>query len=537
MSESNCSAQFIDYKTTGYFSKIAVDYIGQNDDLKPFFLHEVSYKGIEDSIKARENFPQHNRDILVEELQKQYAETKAASIVQQNILSLKNKNTFTVTTAHQPNIFGGPLYVVYKILHVVKIAKELSAKYSGKHFVPVYYMGSEDADLDELNNITINGKKYIWHTTQTGAVGRMFVDKNLLSLIDEMQAQLGVESFGNEWIKILKKAYQENKSIQQATFEFLNAVFGKFGLLIIIPDNANLKRLFEPVIIKELKEQFSHKALQQTVSALEAKHYHAQTEGRELNLFYLLNDKRERIELENDLYIVRNLNLQFSQEEIINEVKNYPDRFSGNVVLRGVFQETVLPDIAFVGGGGELAYWLELKNVFENANVPYPLLQLRNSFLLINERQKETIDKLHISHEILFRKEHEILNKILVNRQQNISIEKELDEIKSVYQSLKNKADEADTTLAQHTEALFVKAFKRIENLEKKIASAQRKKLATERSQIAKLKSDLFPNNSLQERVENIAGFYVKYGSKFFDIILENSLTIERKFGIICVQQ
>ncbi|MDE1193424.1 MAG: bacillithiol biosynthesis cysteine-adding enzyme BshC [Arachidicoccus sp.] len=533
MGESNCNTQFIDYKNTGYFSKIAVDYIEQKEDLKSFFLHEVSEEGIENSINARENFPQHNRDILVEELQKQYAEMQPSSIVQQNILSLKNQNTLTITTAHQPNIFGGPLYVVYKILHVVKIAQELSNKYSDKHFVPVYYMGSEDADLDELNNITINSKKYIWHTTQTGAVGRMCVDKNLLSLIDEMQAQLGVEPFGNEWITLLKSAYQEGKNIQQATFEFLNAAFGRFGLLVIIPDNANLKRLFEPIILKELQTQFSHKALQQTVSALTEKHYHAQTEGRELNLFYLLNDKRERIEIENGLYVVRNLNLQFSQEEIIDEVKNHPERFSANVVLRGVFQETILPNIAFVGGGGELAYWLELKNVFKNASVPYPLLLLRNSFLLISERQQEIISKLNIPLEILFKKEHEIINEILANRHLTISLEEELNEIKSVYQSLKEKANQADTTLSQHVESLFVKAFKRAENLEKKIASAQRKKLRIEKSQIERLKSELFPNNSLQERVENIAGFYAKYGGVIFDDILENSLTIKSKFGII----
>lgn len=533
MSESNCS--FIDYKNTGYFSKIAVDYIERAENLKPFYLHNASNEGIESSIKAREIFSQEVRDVLVRELQQQYAQIPVTSIVEQNIISLERQNTFTITTAHQPNIFGGPLYVVYKILHVIKIAQELSNKYCDKHFVPVYYMGSEDADLEELNNITVNGKKYIWHTTQTGAVGRMYIDKNLLSLIDEMQAQIGVETFGDEWISILQSSYKKGKNIQQATFDFLNTIFGKYGLVIIIPDNPNLKRLFEPVIIKELQEQFSNKALQLAVSALQTVNYHAQTEGRELNLFYLLNDKRERIEIINRLYVIRNLNLQFSQEEIINEVKNHPERFSANVVLRGVFQETILPNIIFVGGGGELAYWLELKHVFANAGVPYPLLLIRNSFLLINERQKETIDKLSISLEILFKKEYEILNNILANKNQNISLEKELNDIKFVYQAIKNKAEKADTTLKQHVEALFVKAFKRAEKLEKKIDSAQRKKLLTEQSQIERLKSELFPNSSLQERVENIAGFYAKYGSRILDSILENSLTTESKFGIIYI--
>jgi len=532
MQETCC---YISYKDTGYFSKIAIDYIAQSKDLQPFFVHEISAEGIENSIKTRADFPQEIRNILVEELQKQYAGIQTTSAIQENISSLKNKNTFTVTTAHQPNIFGGPLYVVYKILHVVKIAQELSKKYSDKNFVPVYYMGSEDADLEELNNVTINEKKYVWRTEQTGAVGRMPVDKKLLDLIAEMQSQLGVEPFGNEWIQILQAAYTKGKTIQQATLEFLNTIFGRFGLLIIIPDNASLKKLFEPIILKELTEQFSQKALQQTVSALTEKNYSVQTEGRALNLFYLLNDKRERIEIENGNFIVRNLNLQFSKEEIIREVKNYPDRFSANVVLRGVFQETILPNIIFVGGGGELAYWLELKKIFEIANISYPMILLRNSFLLINEKQKSVIDKLKISLDVLFKKEYEILNEILKNSHQTISLNDELEETKLLYQSLKTKAESVDVTLSQHVESLCSKAFKKIEQLEKKIASAQRKKLSVEQTQIAKLKSILFPKNGLQERTENIAGFYAKYGDKIFDAILQNSLSIDEKFGIIFI--
>lgn len=536
MSESNCNTHFIDYKNTGYFSKIAIDYIEQKEDLQTFFQHEISNKGIENSIKARESFPETTRKILVEELQKQYAGTQSTSIVQQNILSLKAQNTFTVTTAHQPNIFGGPLYFVYKILHVVKLAKTLCEKYPHQHFVPVFYMGSEDADLDELNNIAISGKKYIWQTNQTGAVGRMQVDKQLLSLIDEIQAQIGVEKFGEEWAGILKKSYTPEKNIQQATFELINALFGKYGLLVLIPDNANLKKVFEPVVVKEIKEEFSYKALQQIVTALEEKDYHAQTSGRELNLFYLLNDKRERIELENGNYFVHALQLQFSQEELLEEVKNFPERFSGNVVLRGPFQETILPNIAFVGGGGEIAYWLEMKKVYGSVNIPYPLLLLRNSFLLINEKQNAKIEKLGLQVEDFFKKDFEILDKIIARQEERISLEEQVDKLKALYEEIKSKAAKADITLKNHAEFLYLKAFNKINGLEKKIATALRKQLAAEKRQITKLQSEFFPNNSLQERQENIAGFYAKYGMAIFDIILENSLTIEEMFGIVVLK-
>lgn len=533
MKESNCIAKYIDYKDTGYFSKIAIDYIEQKRVLQPFWAHPISEKGLQNAINARANFPQSTREILASELQKQYATVSVEPIVQQHILSLKEKNTYTVTTAHQPNIFGGPLYFVYKILHVVKLAQMLEKKYPQQHFVPVFYMGSEDADLEELNNISINGKKYIWQTRQTGAVGRMQVDKQLISLIDEIQAQIGVEPFGKEWAEKLRQAYTFNKSIQQATLELVNDLFGKYGVLVIIPDNAALKNIFEPIITKEIKEQFSYNALQETVAALTEKNYHAQASGRELNLFYLLEDKRERIEVVNDKYFVTALQLEFSQEELLEEVKRFPERFSGNVVLRGPFQETILPNVAFVGGGGEIAYWLEMKKVYDAVSIPYPLLLLRNSFLLINQKQTATIEKLNLEAADFFKKEFEILDKIVAQQKEKISLEKEFNGLKTLYEEIKTKAAAVDTTLTKHTEALYLKALQKIEHLEKKIASTQRKQLTTEQRQVVKLKSQLFPNNSLQERQENIAGFYAKYGSHIFDILLENSLTIEEKFQIV----
>ena len=255
--ETHCS--YISYEQTGYFSKLVIDYLNNVPQLQPFYNFSPSIEGFQQSINQRKNF-QH-RKILVETLEQQYESFNVHEKVNANLQSLLNENTFTVTTAHQPNIFTGPLYVVYKIFHAIKLAEELKQKLPQYNFVPVYFMGSEDADFDELNNITINQRKYVWQTKQTGAVGRMRVDKNLLQLLNEIEGQISVLPFGKELIKVFRKAYTEKNSIQQSTLKLLNSLFGEYGLIVLIPDNAEFKKIFQPVLKKELTEQFSHKAV------------------------------------------------------------------------------------------------------------------------------------------------------------------------------------------------------------------------------------------------------------------------------------
>lgn len=528
--EANCT--YFPYSQTNYFSKLAIDYINGGPQLQPFYQHAVNNEGILAAIKERQKFPQQ-RTLLVDELQKQYENVSQHSKVKENILLLLQQNTFTITTAHQPNIFTGPLYFIYKILHVIKIANELSTQLTDFNFVPVYFMGSEDADLEELGSITIDGVAYTWQTKQTGAVGRMKVDKALLSLIDKMEGQLGVLPFGAQTIQLFKKAYTVGKTIQQATLELVNELFGEYGLIIIIPDNARLKKLFQPVVDKELKEQFSNKAVTSTIAQLE-KHYKPQAEGRELNLFYLIDDKRERIEVSGFRFQVSSLNLEWSEKEILTELNDHPEKFSPNVILRGAFQETILPNIAFIGGGGELAYWLELKNVFEAAEIPYPMLILRNSFMIIEKKYKQMINNLGVQPQDMFLPEHELMKKIVMNRTDNkVRLNGELQKVEDLYDEIMHLASNVDATLKEHVAALKTRAVHRLLELEKKMLRAEKRKYNYEQQQLQKIKSALFPKNRLQERVENISIFYAKYGKELIDVLLKSSLTFQQEFAIL----
>ena len=528
--ETNC--EFIPYEQTGFFSDIFIDYLKQDEKLAPFYIHPVSIEGIKSSIAARQQF-KTNRSLLVQQIKEQYSALSLTPTQQHHLNKLGEENTFTITTAHQPNIFTGHLYFIYKILHTVKLSKHLCEQLPDYHFVPVFYMGSEDADLEELGHINLTGEKLEWNTKQTGAVGRMKVDKELVKLIDLMAGQLEVLDHGKELIKIFRAAYTVGTTIQQATLYLLNELFGSFGLLVLLPDNVELKRSFNSVVKRELEEQFSHAIVEETSEQLN-KNYKVQASGREVNLFYLLDDHRERIELTDGRYEVKKLDLQWTLDEVLHEVESHPERFSANVILRGVFQEMVLPNIAFIGGGGEIAYWLELKKVFEACDVPFPMLIIRNSFLMVNAQQQEKLAKLQISDAQTFQPALELVNELVKrNSELQLTLTDEKEQLKQLYQHVQHLATTVDVSLHDHVISLEKRAAKAIDALEKKMLKAERKKFEAQQRQITSLKEQLFPGSSLQERVDNFAIFYATYGKNWLQVIYNCSQTLEQEFGIL----
>lgn len=531
----DCITDCISYQQTGYFSKIVADYLCADEKLTPFYRHPVSVEGVRSAIAARQKF-NTNRVALVDILKEQYADISLTEKQQQHIDALLQPSTFTITTAHQPNIFTGPLYFIYKILHAIKLSATLQSQLPEYKFVPVYYMGSEDADLDELNHVHLNGTKHIWQTTQTGAVGRMKADKQLLKMIDEIAGEVLIHPHGKEIIEKIKTAYAEGTAIAEATCSFVNDLFADHGLLILLPDTAKVKTLFADVMEKEISEQFSHKAVAATVAAFPSE-YKVQAAGRDINLFYLIDDKRERIIWDNGKFKIQNLQLEFTLDELLQEFKTHPERCSPNVILRPVLQETILPNVAFIGGGGELAYWLELEKVFVAAQVPYPVLVLRNSFVVLTDVAQELKTKLQLSHADMFKPSDVLLNELV---KKHSTLQLQLDEekraIETTYNTIATVSGKVDTTLAAHAQALKHGAIKRIEALEKKLLRAERKKYEAEQRQIQKFKSLAFPNNNLQERTDSVILFYALYGKAFINTIYQSSPSLEQRFTIVSLK-
>ena len=529
----NFTATRIPYRQTGAFSRIVVDYIDQTETLKPFYAVAPSLQGIKKSIEARKQFGGH-RELLVRELKKQYEGLDIHPNVAANIEALLSPDSFTITTAHQNNIFTGPLYFIYKIVHAIRLADSLKEQLPEYHFVPVYYIGSEDADLDELNHIRVNGESLTWFTKQKGAVGRMKLDKESTALISRMEGQLGTLPHGKEIIALLRDAYKEGRSLQEATFRFVHALFSEFGLLILLPDNAALKQTMLPVFRKELLEQPAAPILDQSAEALTNAGYKVQASAREINLVYLKDDIRNRIEIKNDTYHVVDTALRFTRDEMLAELEAHPERFSPNVILRGLYEETILPNIAFIGGGGETAYWLQLKGLFDFYKVPYPVLVLRNSFMLLEQKWKSIISKTGYSIEDFFQSEEDLLNKLVKNEsREKVLLNGSLTEAEALYAAIQQQAATIDASLVKHVESLKKKTIHRLKELEKKMLRAEKRKFSDQRRQIAKVRNTLFPGNGLQERSENFSYFYAKWGRDFLQSLYAESLSLEQEFVIL----
>ena len=532
----DCTATRLPYRQTNAFSTIILDYIDHADTLKPFYGCPPTLQGIQQAIKARKKFTT-NRNVLVQELKKQYNTIKLSAATEKNIEALSKPTTFTITTAHQPNIFTGPLYFLYKILHTIKLAESFKTILPENDFVPVYYMGSEDADLDELGHFYIHGEKKVWNTRQTGAVGRMKVDKELVKLITAIEGQLTVLPHGNEIVELVKECYKEGTTIEAATFQLVNNLFADYGLIILLPDNTAFKNQMASIFEDDLLNQTASEIVEKTAKQLDEAGYKVQANPREVNLFYLREDKRERIELHNKKYEVLNTGISFTRDELLNEVEQHPERFSPNVILRGLYQETILPNIAFVGGGGETAYWLQLKELFEHYQVPFPVLVLRNSFLIVEKKWQAMITKLGFVIDDLFLPEQELINKLVKrDSDKKLKLNGTFTATEQLYNGIKEQATSIDITLGKHVESLKVNTLYRLQELEKKMLRAEKRKFADQQRQIQVIKEQLFPNNGLQERVDNFMPYYASYGKAFIEELYQHTLSLEQEFVILTVR-
>lgn len=524
--------EHISYTSTGAFSKLVNAYSTDPDIFASLGIKPVSLDGIAKTIQERASVPV-NRAVLVEQLKQQYEGVAHSSSTATNIERLLSAQTFTITTAHQNNLFTGPLYFIYKILHVIKLAKLCNESFPAYHFVPVFYVGSEDADLAELNHINLENHTLRWDTQQSGAVGRMFVDEALQQLIQQLEGEIGVLPYGLEWSKLLKECYRSGTTIAAATFELVNRLFGKYGLVVLNPDAAALKRLFVPTMRKDLQSETTVHSIQPSIDWLHQQGYTAQAYVRPINLFYLQENSRQRIEKIGEQWQVVGTQLRFDEASLENELAQHPERFSPNVILRGLYQCTILPDVAFVGGGSEVAYWLQFPELFKTHQIPFPVLVLRNSWLLVSAAIEKKLKQLAISPADLFQDWNYLASRFFsAEEQELLSLAAEIRRVEQFYKDLQHRVAKVDTTLVAHVAALEKKAKHPLEALEKKLKRALQKKYGEQTLQLRVAQAALFPNGSLQERHTNCSEFFAAYGWEWLDLLLASSGCLEQQFTI-----
>ena len=525
--------QTIPFQKTGYFSKIICDYLDKNPLLSDFYNQYPNIDGFQNQIDMKRlSFSAESRNILVEELGNQYGNLNTSDKTKQNIQSLLNENTFTITTGHQLNLFTGPLYFLYKIISTINLTKVLKKEFPKYNFVPIYWMATEDHDFEEIQFFNFNDNKIDWKKETSGAVGRLST-QGLDQVFDNFSKQLGNNKNAIEIKRIFQNSYIEHDNLTDATRYLANELFGDYGLVILDADKKELKREFIPFVKDELINQTCFNEVTETNKQL-SKNYKVQVNPREINLFYLDKNIRERLVFEDGIYKINNSNLSFTQNEIIQEVENYPEKFSPNVLMRPLYQEVILPNLCYIGGGGELAYWLELNNYFEKVKIPFPILLLRNSALLVTKKQIDKMNKLNISIEDIFLKQSLLINKKVRDISDiEIDFSNQRSLLKKMFSDLEELSNCTDKSFLGAVKAQEKKQLNGIDKLEKRLLMAQKRKLREIVDRITILQNEIFPKNSLQERYANFSEFYLSYGKELIPTLFDALQPLEQEFDII----
>ena len=528
----------IPYQVTGYFSKTMCDYLEQHPSLAPFYGRFPSLANLKAQLdEKQQQFSNSSRANLVAQLQEQYREVKISEATQSNIKALQQETTFTITTGHQLNLFSGPLYYVYKILSVINLSEEMKTAYPKNTIVPVFWMATEDHDFEEINYFNFKGSKIVWDGPEGGPVGRINTS-SIEAIVPVLEKAFGTTTNASNLLALFKKAYAEHDTLTEATRYITNELFGVYGIVVIDGDDAVLKKQFVSYASKELFDQKGFQEISQTTQQLVAAGYAEQVHPREINLFYIIDGLRERIIENEGQFFVNNTEIVFSAETIKEELIARPECFSPNALLRPLYQEVILPNLCYIGGGGEMAYWFQLKDYFESVAVPFPILLMRNSALLLPQKTANKLERLDVSKEDVFKKEV-ALAAWFTHKISEIKIDfsKQRNHLKTQFKEMYELAKQTDASFVGAVAAQEKKQLNGLDHLEKRLLKAQKIRHKEQLDRLLEVRGTVFPKGNLQERITNFSEYYLAYGPELISIIKQSLKPLAGEFTVIVLDE
>lgn len=523
-------------ENTKAFNALVCNYVKGSLN-RTLYEHNYDIGSFEEILKSKQ-FEDAKRTTLFNKLKEQYKELlegKEAELVANRITMLSDAKTFTVTTGHQLSLLTGPLYFIYKILTAIKLSEELKIKFPSYNFVPVYWMATEDHDFEEIKPVNLFGNKVEWGKEFHIATGRISTDE-MEQFTQQVLALFGNGTEENEKIlSLISNSYQKGKTLADATRLLVHSLFKKYGLVVIDADDSDFKKQFTSVITDDIFNQSTSKIVSATNIEIE-KQYSIQVNPREINFFYLTDDYRERIIKTESGFEVNNKGVKFTADEMKTEIVNHPERFSPNVLLRPVYQETILPNLAYVGGPAEVHYWLQLKDLFKHFKIAYPVVVLRNCFMIFEEDILKKLNRFEISTTDVFESTDKLIaDYVKQHAGGEISLNDVAGRMEILFDEIANKASAVDVTLKNSVEAERQKALNALKNVEGKMLRAEKQKQEAVVNQLKKIKEKLFPSNFLQERYDNVFPYLVKYGTGFIDEIYAVCDPLPTDFKLVCI--
>lgn len=502
-----------------------------DERLKSFIKYPASFDSFGQVLSDRSSYPV-DRELLVSTLLEQYKSLEASDSTIANIKSLSSDKTFTIITAHQPSLLTGPLYFIIKISSIISLSKKLNQAHPDYRVVPVFVTGGEDHDFEEIATLHMFSKDFSWETNQKGSTGRMSHD-GLDSVLSSVQEVLGSGDHADELKRIISKAQLASDSYGGFMVYFVNELFKKYGLVIANMDNAGFKAKLLPYIIKDLENKDSIKSVEADQDALEAAGFKRQAHAREVNFFHMGEDRIRVVAEDDGSYSIGDDS--YTKDELITLISEQPGSISPNVILRPIFQELIMPNLAYIGGGGELAYWVERKRLFDLWNLPFPMLIRRDSLHIVDKKTEKTLTGAQMNIMDLFQREEQVFGQYArLQSDAEIDLTDEKKAIEDIFNQIKERASKIDPTLGKTALSEASKAIKSLDYLQSKMLKAEKTKNEVGINKLRKAKHKLFPgNDGLQERYDNFMPFYLRYGQAWIDEVIEHCDPLNKSFKIL----
>ncbi|NND35003.1 MAG: bacillithiol biosynthesis cysteine-adding enzyme BshC [Saprospiraceae bacterium] len=523
----------VDYTDFGQFSSTDTAYASLDQQLLAFAKYQPTLDAFKQVIEDKSQEP-IDRQLLCEVLNDQYSQYLTdTTIALPQIASLQDKHTYTIVTAHQPVLFTGPSYLVYKIISAIKLTRLLKDRYPKYKFIPVFVTGGEDHDFDEMDHMHIYGKTIRWENNESGSVGRMSTN-SLTEALSQLKEILGDSPVSQRVFSVFEKTHTGHKRYSHSFADLINGLFGHLGLVVANMDDARLKAKMVDIFKDEILHQQSAEYVRNTQSDLEKAGFKSQAYARDINLFFLHDGVRARIEKNSDYYHVVDTDFKFKEDEILQLVEDHPEKFSPNVIIRPLYQERVLPNLAYVGGGGELAYWLERKQQFQFFGINFPMLVRRDSCLWVDKGMVKKMNKLDLEISDFFQDEvQQIKTYVAKHAEHEFSLQEEKKQIEKVWQEIESKANAIDPTLKGAVASEASSQLKNLDKIEDRLRRAEKQKHDVALGQIKGIREKLYPEGGLQERYANFLEFYCRHSETYLDVLLEHFNPLDMRLKVI----
>jgi bacillithiol biosynthesis cysteine-adding enzyme BshC len=358
-----------------------------------------NWESITSSVSSQ--FGEEQRAELVEIISSQMGEAVSAS-QRENLESLKKDNTFLAVTGQQIHLGLGPMYVIYKIASAIVLCNDLKRKFTDKNFVPLFWMATEDHDVAEINHVDLFGDRFTCDIDWKTGVGTI-PTQDFGGLWDWMRQKFQRDAGALTRIEKLVELYQaEDRNLSSATSHWVSNLFADFGLLILDPNVTAFKKRAIKIFEADLFDNQIFSAFSDQSSEMKKHKISPPAHFRECNLFWFDAHRRERIVKDGDDFVLVDSGEKISNQEMRGILTSTPEHFSPNVLLRPLYQQAILPSIAYIAGPTEYLYWLQTSRAFSILQVSAPALIHRMGGVVVSATQNKKINQLGLKAEELF---------------------------------------------------------------------------------------------------------------------------------------